>query len=339
MKVKRNMDSRILKTGLRNQAPGKNGFLAFRPFIRRDYSTEDTASLTTEFHSPTIRSKAHGFQKGGHIRRFTVLAPLTMLIAASLVALALPAVQVIQGQEVEQFLKKGRLVAKEPLGAGVTGSLKVTVQQDDKKQFAVLKTVDQKRPGLHPNAAGELELDFQDSWRTEVAAYELDKLIGLGMVPATIERSSPYESKPASLQLWVEASLSEEKRRKNAIIPPDAQKWADQLAKMALFDALIYNRDRNPGNLLITDAFDVRLIDHSRSFRPNAEIRNKEDVTRFSRSLLAKIKALNESTVGKKLGDYLSLSQIQGLMKRRQLLLDRADELARQYGENAVYFP
>jgi hypothetical protein len=338
MQEKRNMDSSTLKIGLRNQVPGKNGFLDFRPFIGRHYSIGDNSALTTELRSHTIRCKG----KGGYIRRFTgllSLATLTAAFSASLVGLPLPASQVIQGQEVEQFLKKGRFVAKEPLGAGVTGSLKVTLQQGDTKQFAVLKTVDQKRPGLHPNASGELELDFQDSWRTEVAAYELDKLIGLGMVPATIERSSPYENKPASLQLWVEASLSEEKRRKNAIIPPDAQRWADQLSNMTLFDALIHNMDRNPGNLLITDKFEVRLIDHSRSFRPNAELRNKEDLTRFSRTTLGRLRLLTASSIGKKLGDYLSLSQIEGLMKRRQLILDRADEMVGQYGENAVIFP
>ena len=128
----------------------------------------------------------------------------------------LPQAQVIQGPEVEQFLKKARFVAREPLGSGVTGSLKVTLELDGKSQFAVLKTVDQKRPGAQLNAKGEIEIDFQDSWRTEVAAYELDKLLGLGMVPATIERTSPYENKPASLQLWVEASMSEAKRREKS---------------------------------------------------------------------------------------------------------------------------
>src|SRR5690349_13795630 len=183
IKTKRNTDSRILKTGLRNQVPGENGFLDLRPFIRRHYSIEDSGALTSELSGPTIRNKAVGIL-GGRVRRLIVLVPLVLLVATSIACLALPPAQVIQGQEVEQFLKKGRIVAKEPLGAGVTGSLKVTVQQGDKKQFAVLKTVDQKRPGLQPNAAGELELDFQDSWRTEIAAYELDKLLGLGMVPA-----------------------------------------------------------------------------------------------------------------------------------------------------------
>jgi Phosphatidylinositol 3- and 4-kinase len=268
-----------------------------------------------------------------------VLLSLTMMLSASILALPGPAQQVIQGPDVEQFLRKARFVAKEPLGSGVTGSLKVTLELDGKKQFAVLKTVDQMRPGARPNASGKIEIDFQDSWKTEVAAYELDKLLGLGMVPATIQRQSPYDNKPASLQLWVEASMTEAKRREKAIIPPDPEKWSEQLANMSTFDALIYNTDRHPDNLLITDNFAVRLIDHSRSFRPNAELRNKEDLKRFSRPLLARIEQLNKSDVEKKLGDYLSLTQINGLLKRRQLLLDLVKDLEKGMGDKAVYYP
>jgi hypothetical protein len=216
--------------------------------------------------------------------------------------------------------------------------LKVTLELDGKRQFAVLKTIDQSRPGARPNAAGQIEIDFQDSWRTEVAAYELDKLLGLGMVPATVERRSPYDDKPGSLQLWVEAAMSEADRRRKAVIPPDANRWAEQLANLYTFDALIYNTDRHPDNLLITDTFDVRLIDHSRSFRPNAELRNEGDLQHFSRALLEKIGGLNKSVLGDTLGDYLTLTQIDGLLKRRQLLLDLADRRAKEFGD-AVFDP
>jgi hypothetical protein len=272
------------------------------------------------------------------MRPTALLLLLTLMIAGSLLSLSAPAGQVIQGPEVEQFLKKARFVAKEPLGSGVTGSLKVTLELDGKRQFAVLKTVDQKRPGAQPNAKGEIEIDFQDSWRTEVAAYELDKLLGLGMVPATIERMSPYEDKPASLQLWVEASMSEAKRRERAIIPPDPNKWSDQLIAMNVFDGLIYNTDRHPDNLLITETFDVRLIDHSRSFRPNVELRNKEDLSRFPRALISKVEKLDKSAVSKKLGDYLTLTQIEGLMKRRDLLLAHIKDLIKKSSERAVLY-
>src|SRR5262245_37633641 len=273
------------------------------------------------------------------MRRLAVWVFLNLMLSAMMLSSAVPAEQVIQGPEIEQFLRKARFVAKEPLGAGVTGSLKVTLELDGKKQFAVLKTVDQMRPGAHLNAAGQMEIDFQDSWRTEVAAYELDKLLGLGMVPTTIERKSPYDDKPASLQLWVEASMSEAKRRDKAIIPPDPGRWSEQLANMNMFDALIYNTDRHPDNLLITDTFAVRLIDHSRSFRPNAELRNKEELKRFSRRLIARVEQLNKSDINKKLGDYLSLTQIEGLLKRRQLLLDLVKDLAKNLGDKAVFYP
>lgn len=262
-----------------------------------------------------------------------------LLLLATSAILTAQSTQVIQGPEVEQFLRRARFVAKEPLGSGVTQSLKVTLELDGRKEFAVLKTVDQKRPGAQLNAARQVEIDFQDSWRTEVAAYEMDKLLGLGMVPATIERMSPYDNQPGSLQLWVEASMSEAKRRERAIIPTDASKWSNQLTAMNIFDALIYNTDRHPDNLLITDKFDVRLIDHSRTFRPNGELRNKDDLSRFPRPLLAKIEGLDRPTVERVLGDYLSLTQIDGIMKRRQLLLDVVKELSKKFGERTVLYP
>jgi hypothetical protein len=276
------------------------------------------------------------------MRRIAVFLPMTALIAGFALAAQVspaPPGQVIQGPEVEQFLKKARFAARQPLGSGVSNSLKVTLEANGKTDFAVLKTIDQKRSGAQLNSQGVIEVDFQDSWRTEVAAYELDKLIGLGMVPATIERQSPYANAPGSLQLWVESAMTEARRREKAVIPPNAEKWARQLAAMNIFDALIFNTDRHPDNLLITETFDVRLIDHSRSFRPNVELRNPQDLERFPREIVEKLEQLTKSKVDQKLGDYLTLTQMDALMKRRQLLLDHVREQIKKLGEKAVYFP
>ena len=117
-----------------------------------------------------------------------------------------------------------------------------------------------------------VEIEFQDSWRTEVAAYELDKLIGLGMVPATIQRI--YDGKQGSLQFWLDyessrVKMNEETRVKNKLTPPNPIDWNQQVAKVRLWDNLIYNTDRNLGNLLITEDWKIRLIDHSRTFGPS----------------------------------------------------------------------
>jgi hypothetical protein len=53
---------------------------------------------------------------------------------------------------------------------------------------------------------------------------------------------------------------------------------------------------------------------------------------------MTKIERLTKSDVTKKLGDYLTLTQIDGLMKRRQLLLDLVSENVKKYGEKAVYY-
>jgi hypothetical protein len=43
---------------------------------------------------------------------------------------------------------------------------------------------------------------FWESYKSEIAAYRLDRVRGLDMVPPTVERSVEGES--GSLQLWVE---------------------------------------------------------------------------------------------------------------------------------------
>jgi hypothetical protein len=54
---------------------------------------------------------------------------------------------------------------------------------------------------------------------------------------------------------------------------------------------------------------------------------------------MSRIEKLTKQEATRKLGDYLTLKQIDGLMTRRQLLLDLVAKNVKQYGENAVYFP
>jgi len=126
-----------------------------------------------------------------------------LIVTAIFVSAAAPSTQVIQGPEVEQFLKKARFTAREPLGSGVTGSWKVTLELDGKKEFAVMKTIDQKRPGAQLNANREMEIDFQDSWRTEVAA-------------AAGARRSPPRSTPASVSAFIHWPICASRSRTTA---------------------------------------------------------------------------------------------------------------------------
>jgi len=257
------------------------------------------------------------------------------LVAAGLLAQTAP--QVIQGPEVEKFLAKAKILTMKDIGKGVTIPRKATMELDGVTGSAVFKSIDEKPlSGITKLADGTIDAEFQDSWRTELAAYEVDKLIGLGMVPATVERR--YGSDVGSLQLWVTTLMTEEKRQKDGVKPPDAADWNDQMDKLFVWDNLIYNVDRNLGNILITGEWRIVAIDHSRSFRPYARLKDPKLMNRFSRSLLARMAALDEPTLKKRLENYLTPYQIQGLLKRRDLIAAQAKQLAAEKGEAAVYY-
>jgi hypothetical protein len=243
-----------------------------------------------------------------------------------------------QGPEVEEFLLKGRIVSMASIPVGVAAPRKATVEWNGVQHFAVFKTIDEERPGVSQLTNGIVEANFQDSWRTEIAAYEIDKIIGLALVPATVERT--YRNGRGSLQWWIDDSIQEGERAKRKLIPPDAEAWNRTELKVRLFDNLIYNMDRTLQNSLVTPAnFRIYLIDHSRSFRIFSGLRNAQYLTGFSRSLLDGLKNLDRPTVSKAAGKYLSTFQIQSLLQRRDAIIALANKLVAEKGEAAVLYP
>lgn len=243
--------------------------------------------------------------------------------------------QVIQGSKIEEILKNGRVAKTKDLPEGVTLPKKATLEFNGEQHFGVWKNIDEG-PVPKKQLDSGIELQFQDSWRTEVAAYELDKLIGLGMVPATVPRL--YDGKQGSMQFFVDSVMDEEQRLKKKIAPPNQVLWNQQVAKIRLWDNLIYNTDRNLGNLLITSDWQIRLIDHSRTFRPFDQLKDPKQLTIFSRTLLASIKQLNEPMLKEHLGKYLSPAQITGILKRRDAIVALADKMAAEKGAGAVLY-
>jgi hypothetical protein len=170
----------------------------------------------------------------------------------------------------------------------------------------------------------------------ECAAYELDKLLGLGMVPVTIERVISGER--GWVTLWVENTITEQERRERTLQPPDPEQWSQQVFKARLFDSLIDNTDRDPGSSLITDDWQLRLVEHSWSFSNRTLLNAPDGLVRFSRSLLKAMGRLNEPLLRERLGRFIAVSQIQALLKRRDLLIELAKRVASERGD-AIYFP
>jgi len=241
-----------------------------------------------------------------------------------------------QGPAAEQFLVKAQLRSIKNIGTGVTLPQRAELELNGVQHSAVFKTIDDRKAGV-TQLQRSSEMSFQDSWQLEVAGYAIDRLIGLRMVPATVERT--LNGQTGSLQWWVQSAMSEADRRKRQLTPPDAESWDRVYLKMQLFDQLIFNVDRHLNNVLVTRDFDLRLIDHSRSFRPWNEIKDPKLLPRFSRSLLEGLQKLEFADVRGKAGRYLLDEQIRGLLARRDAILALAKAQIAQRGEAAVLYP
>ncbi len=174
---------------------------------------------------------------------------------------------------------------------------------------------------------------YWESYKSEIAAYKLDRILGLNMVPPTIERR--VGSDLGSLQLWVEhcSLLKDVDQAKN----PDKDAWAKQVWRQRTFDNLIANIDRNAGNLLVDDSWNLILIDHSRAFATNTMPFVKE-MTRIDRAFYERLKALDEATLMRELKPWvLTGGNVKDVLKRRDKIVARFDELARQTSPTQVF--
>ena len=185
------------------------------------------------------------------------------------------------------------------------------------------------------------------NYKFNVAAYELDKVLGLSLVPPSVERS--VSGRPASLIWWVDnIAMSEVDRRRRGIDPPDLESWSRQVQAVRVFDELISNsyRDTSPplylnsiwDNLLITTDWTIWIIDHTGSFRTRRDLQEPESLTRCPRTVLGRLRELNRELLQQTLGRYLSSQQLDALDVRRALLVRHFDDQIASKGEVAVLY-
>ena len=155
------------------------------------------------------------------------------------------------------------------------------------------------------------------NYRFNVAAYELDKLLGLNLVPPSVER--PVNGRPASVTWWVDDfAMNELDRRRKGIDPPDPDRWGRQVQAVRVFDELISNtyRDTAPplylnsvwDNLLITTDWTIWIIDHTGAFRTRQELQDPDSLVRCPRTVLGRLRALNKERLQQALEKILVLA-------------------------------
>jgi hypothetical protein len=230
----------------------------------------------------------------------------------------------------EEFLLKAKIVTAKPAAKGITTTLRATLSDGQLTHDASIQRIDDTKHNYETNMGTEMV--FRDSWKFNVAAYKLDRLLGLNMIPATVERV--YQGTHGSFTWWVDDVLmDEEQRQAKKQQSPDQNSWNIQMNIVNVFDQLIYNTDRNMGNLLIDKNWQIWMIDHTRAFRTNTNLMNAKVLASCDSALLEKLKQLDEATLKKEIGAYTGSMEIKGLLARR----DKIVKIFEQKGPSAIY--
>ncbi len=243
----------------------------------------------------------------------------------------------LRGEAAESFLHTARVVRSKGLGSGITGSDQLTLNDGTATHKAVWKTINEFRRGVTSFEGAGVMVDYEDSYRFEIAAYELDKLMGFDLVPPTVERAIGH--KTGSLQMWVEGAMTEWDRKQKGLSPPDSAAWNAQIWTLRLLHQLTFDWDaQNIHNVLLDPSFRVYAIDFSRSFATYDQLRNEKMLERFPRAGLDALKRLDAPTLQAKIGRWVSHPQIRALLKRRDRILALAAKIVAEKGEAAVLF-
>ncbi len=235
--------------------------------------------------------------------------------------------------QMEDFLKKAEVLSKKSAGRGVTNSERATMSDGKLTHDAHMQFVDEHSATFTSNRG--TELNFKDTYKYNVAAYRLDKIMNLNMIPVSIERK--VGGRTGAVTWWVDnTAMTELERKAKHLEPPDQDAWNRQMYCVRVFDQLIYNTDRNLGNLVIDKDWTMWMIDHTRAFRANTTLLSVANLVKVDRHMLAEIRKLNEPTLKAELKPFLNDMEIKGLLKRRDLIVNFFDTQIAAHGENAV---
>jgi hypothetical protein len=265
---------------------------------------------------------------------FVVVASLS-LAASSLAGQGKATVPSLTPAEMETFLLKARITDKRDAGAGVTGSLRVTLSDGKMTHDAHVQSVDISKPVFE--AGQHTELNFKDTYRFNIAAYRLARLLEINTVPMSVERS--VNGKSAAVTWWVDdVQMDEKGRLAKQTMGPNPLRTSNQIQLMHIWDELIQNRDRNMGNILWTNDWTMWLIDHTRAFRLSKDLLKPQDLTRCDRGLLTRLKALTNESIDKAVGDSLLKGEREAVLERRDRIVKIIEDRVARLGEAVVLF-
>jgi hypothetical protein len=221
--------------------------------------------------------------------------------------------------QIEKQLTEGKVLKMEDVPIGVTKPQRATLESGSRFAWKPLQ------PGYNKG--------YMESYKAEIAAYKLDRMLELHMVPPITERN--IAGKNGAAVFWIENT-----RPWNVKAPPQGPEpmWSMQLTRMKMFDLLVANIDRNQGNLMYDADWHIFLIDHSRAFINKNDLKGIAPLGRVERKLWEKMQALTMEDLDRGLDKWVGDREKKALLTRRDLMAKEIAALIKKHGEKFVFY-
>jgi hypothetical protein len=221
--------------------------------------------------------------------------------------------------EIEKLLVESKVTKMDDVPIGVTKPQRATLEDGTRFAWKVI------RPGYNKG--------FMESYKSEIAAYKLDRMLDLHMVPPVVERK--HSGLTGAAVYWIENTKGWSVEK-----PPQGPEpaWSQQITKMKMFDLLIANIDRNQGNLIYDADWHLFLIDHSRAFIDKKDLKNMAPLGRVDRKLWDKMQALTLADLDAGLEKWVGNNEKKALLARRDIMAKNIAELVKTRGEKSVFY-
>jgi hypothetical protein len=221
-------------------------------------------------------------------------------------------------KEIEAFLRKATLtVIRAPLA----------LMDDGRTQHRVF---------VHTKDESRTQFPDRDTWKANVAAYELAQMLEIDIMPPYVETS--VNGMPGSVSWGLDNVLMDDvQRTQQKLQAPDLGAWERQMHVVQVFDELVYH-GRAPSDLLITKDWRLWIIGPSQAFRPIKTLQNPANLVKCDRKLLARMRTLDTGALQARLGKWLLEDEIDALDAWARAVVQIFDRQIAATGEGAVLF-